>query len=47
VFGHDRKLEEHGTRAQAEVVKAEQSSVGITEGNPAFAGQRRSSGSST
>jgi hypothetical protein len=38
VFGHDKKLEEHGTRAPAEVVEAEQSSVGITEGNPAFAG---------
>lgn len=42
VFGHDKKLEEelreHGMRASADVVKAEQSGVGITEGNPAFAG---------
>jgi putative oligomerization/nucleic acid binding protein len=38
VFGHDEKLEEHGTRAPAEVVKAEQSRAGITVGNPAFAG---------
>lgn len=38
MFGKDRKLEEHGTRAAAEVVKAEQSGVGVTVGNPAFAG---------
>jgi Short C-terminal domain len=38
VFGHDNKLEEHGTRAPAEVVRAEQSGVGVTTGNPAFAG---------
>jgi hypothetical protein len=38
VFGHDEKLEEHGTRAPAEIVRAEQSGVGITEGNPALAG---------
>jgi putative oligomerization/nucleic acid binding protein len=38
VFGHDKKLAEHGTRAPAEVVKAEQSVAGVTAGNPAFAG---------
>jgi hypothetical protein len=38
VFGHDKKLEEHGTRAPAEVVTAEQSVAGVTAGNPAFAG---------
>lgn len=38
MFGRDEKLEEHGTRAPAEVVKAEQSGVGLTVGNPAFAG---------
>jgi hypothetical protein len=38
VFGHDKHLEEHGTRASAEVVSAEQSNVAVTEGNPAFAG---------
>jgi hypothetical protein len=38
VFGKDKKLEESGTRAPAEVVKAEQSGTGVTVGNPAFAG---------
>jgi hypothetical protein len=41
VFGRDsleKKLREHGKRASAEVLEAEQSGVGITEGNPAFAG---------
>ena len=38
MFGKDKSLEENGTRASAEVVKAEQSEVGITTGNPAFAG---------
>jgi len=38
VFGHDEKLEEHGTRAPAEIVKAEQSGAGVTAGNPALAG---------
>lgn len=38
MFGKDKKLEENGTRASAEVVKAEQSGVGVTTGNPAFAG---------
>ena len=38
MFGRDKNLEEHGTRAPAEVVKAEQSGVGVTVGNPALAG---------
>jgi len=38
VFRHDEKLEEHGTRAPAEIVKAEQSGAGVTAGNPALAG---------
>jgi Short C-terminal domain len=38
VFGRDKKLEDHGVRAPAEVVSADQSGVGVTAGNPAFAG---------
>jgi Short C-terminal domain len=38
MFGRDKKADEHGVRAPAEVVKAEQSGVGVTSGNPAFAG---------
>ena|SRR5437588_4681385 len=38
MFGRDKKLAEHGVRAPAEVVKAEQSETGVTVGNPAFAG---------
>jgi hypothetical protein len=41
MFGEDRqekKLREHGQRAQAEVLEAQQAGYGVTEGNPAFAG---------
>ena len=38
MFGKDRKTDDSGVRAPAEVVKAEQSSVGATAGNPALAG---------
>ena len=38
MFGKDKQPEEGGTRAPAEVVKAEQSGTGVTVGNPALAG---------
>ena len=38
MFGRDKKLEEHDTRAPAEVITAEQTGTGVTTGNPAFAG---------
>ena len=38
MFGRDRKLEESGVRATAEVVKAEQSEAAVTAGNPVLAG---------
>ncbi|HST24872.1 MAG TPA: SHOCT domain-containing protein [Gaiellaceae bacterium] len=38
MFGRDKKLEDGGVHATAEVVSAEQSAAGVTAGNPALAG---------
>src|SRR5579859_232843 len=38
MFGRDKNLDEHGTRAPAKVITAEQTGAGVTTGNPALAG---------